>query len=119
MKQIEIDTKDLKSTNEEKSTMANIEENQQSVCIQLSEKLNEERSTSMSQLNDASLYLINLAKGLVKPRTDDIGDAVQIAPTHNVEVAIKCLSEFRCVTNTKIEMMKLGKELIEMKSNIK
>lgn len=83
----------------------------------LSTRLEEERKGSMKQLNDAGEHLLNLAKSLAAPtKVDEEGGVIQRAASHNIEVAVQCLTEFRNVMKIKLEYLKFGKEILEDKS---
>lgn len=78
---------------------------------QVSMRIEEERSGTVKLLTDSSEHLVTLGKSLAAPRMDDFNKPIQMATSHNVEVAIKCFSEARNIMKTKLEYLKLAKEL--------
>lgn len=103
---------ETEKTKNERSLKTDSEETHSSVSNHLSMALEEERSGSIQYLNTAGKHLLDLAEGLVAPtRRDEDGEAVQRAPSQNIDMGIKALSEFRNMMKTKLDFMKFGKEL--------
>jgi hypothetical protein len=71
---------------------------------EISNALNEEKSSSIQLLNDSTQQLMTLAKDLTKKNKEGV-------PAYNIDVAVKCLSEVRSTLKTKLEYLKFAKEL--------
>lgn len=94
----------IKSTNAEKT--------QQSDFTALSETLKAENESSIQLLSNTAKRLIDYADQLAAPRKVDDGEIIQRSATHELDIAVKCLSEARNVMKTKLEFLKFGKELL-------
>ncbi len=105
---------ETKKNNETKLTSEGGELTQQSDSSRQSLILHQEKSSSLKLLNDSAEHLQDLAKSLAKPRkTDENGEVIQRCPTHEIEVAIRCLTEARNIMKTKLDFLKFGKDLID------
>jgi hypothetical protein len=85
--------------------------------IELSSSLKRERLSSMKLLDDTALHLRDLALQMAEIKKDDEGNIIQRAQAHNVQTAVMCLTELRNVMKTKLEFLRLGKELMEMEKS--
>lgn len=105
MPQLENGTQKIESKTTEKLLPTDIKEIQPSDSKVLLLKLNEEKSASVTLLNNSATRLISLAEKMM-PKEDDEID------TYKVDVAVKCLAESRAAMKTKLEYLKFAKDLL-------
>lgn len=101
------------TTNSEKSLNAGTSTTPQSDSKELSTLLREERSGSISLLQDTSEHLIDLAHSIAHANYDEDGEIIKRAANQEVEVALKCFEQARLTMKTKLEYLKFGKDLLK------
>lgn len=115
-KPVENGTPEIVKKSPEETKNINDEGIPHEVSTRLSETLKTENENSIQLLTNTAKRLIDYADQLVAPRkVDDDGTVIQRSATHELDVAVKCLSEARNVMKTKLEFLKFGKDLIDPK----
>lgn len=110
----ENDMKETRKRNEGKSMTTDSSEIQPSGSNQLSTVLREERLNSMKLLDDTTKQLKNLSDSLLRSMSDEEGEFRK--PSHSeIDLGVQVLSEIRSNLRLKLDYLKFGKELAEMR----
>ena len=101
---------EIEMSNERRLMPIEEKEIQPSDSTLLSRELKKEKSSSLMLLNNSTNQLVELANQLTQKKKNEKGEEL-LTPTHNIEIAVKCLTEARNTMKAKLDYLKLANEI--------